>query len=144
MAREEVTLDVEIEELEEAKPSLFQKMAATVRSTMMVGLGAADMTQEKVANLWGSTRNLVGDLEKRGEDVSVKRREQITEEVDKRQEQIKGISGKATESFDKYSEAVLTRVNIPTSEDIEGLSKQVSSLSRKVDKVRKEQEEAAA
>ena len=144
MAREEVTLDVEIEELEEAVPNMFQKVAGTVRSTLMVGIGAVDFTQEKVVNLLDSTLEFVGELEERGETVSEERREQIGGEVDKRQEQIKDLSGKATESFDKYSEVVLTRVNMPTSEDIEGLSKQVSSLSRKVDKVRKEQQEAAA
>lgn len=144
MAREEVTLDVEIEEYEEAGPSLFEKVAGTVRSTMMIGIGAADLTQEKVVNLLGGTIKFVGELEERGENVSEERREQVGEEVDKRQEQIKDLSGKAGESFDKYSEAVLTRANIPTSEDIEGLSKQVSTLSRKVDKVSKEQQKAAA
>lgn len=144
MAREDVTLDVEIEEMEEAKPGLIHKAAGAVRATLMVGFGALDLTEEKVSNLWGNTRGFIGDLEERGENFSKKRREQINEEVDRRQEQFKDLSGKATDSFDKYSEAVLTRVNIPTSEDIEGLSKQVSSLSRKVDKVSKEQKEAAA
>ena len=144
MAREDLTLDVEIEELEEAKQSLFSKVAGVVRASMMVGFGALDMSEEKVSNLWGNAHGFVNDLEERGENFSKKRREQINEEVDRRQEQFKDLSGKATESFDKYSEAVLTRVNIPTAEDIEGLSKQVSSLSRKVDKVSKEQKEAAA
>jgi hypothetical protein len=35
-------------------------------------------------------------------------------------------------------------VNVPTSDDIHELSKQISALSRKVDKVRKEQQELAA
>ena len=144
MAREEVMLDVEIEEYEEAGPSLFEKVAGTVRSSMMIGIGAADMTQEKILNLWGGTLKFIGELEERGESVSEERREQIGGEVDKRQEQIKDLGGRAGDSFDKYSEAVLTRVNVPTSEDIEGLSKQVSSLSRKVDKVSKEQKAAAA
>jgi polyhydroxyalkanoate synthesis regulator phasin len=143
MAREEITLDVEIEEMEEAKPRLFKKAASAVRSSMMVGMGAVDLTQEKVMDLWGKTLDWMGDLEERGEKYSEKRREQLNEEVDKRQEQLKGLSGKASESFDKYSEVVLTHVNIPTSEDIESLSKQVSSLSRKVDKVNKEQKATA-
>ena len=144
MAREEVMLDVEIEEYEEAGPSLFEKVAGTVRSSMMIGIGAADMTQEKILNLWGGTLKFIGDLEERGESVSEERREQIGGEMDKRQEQLKDLGGKAGDSFDRYSEAVLTRANVPTSEDIEGLSKQVSSLSRKVDKVSKEQKAAAA
>jgi polyhydroxyalkanoate synthesis regulator phasin len=143
MAREEVTLDVEIEELEEAKAGLFKKAAGAVRSSMMVGMGAVDLTQEKVMNLWGKALEMVGELEDRGEKFSEKRREQLNEEVDKRQGQFKELSGKASDSFDKYSEVVLTHVNIPTSEDIESLSKQVSSLSRKVDKVNKDQKTTA-
>ena len=139
---DEVDLEVEIEEYEEAGESLFNKVAGTVRSTLMVGIGAADMTQEKVINAWKKSNELVADMAERGESVSDKRREQIGDQVEKRQGQIKDLSGKATESFDKYSEVVLTRVNMPTHDDVEGLSKQVSSLSRKVDKVRKEQQEA--
>lgn len=144
MAREDVTLDVEIEEYEEAGENLFEKVAGTVRTTVMVGIGAADLTQEKIVKLWSGGIGFVGDLAERGESVSEERRDQVTDRVEKRQEQIKDLSEKAGESFDKYSEAVLTRANIPTSEDIEGLSKQVSSLSRKVDKVSKEQQKAVA
>ena len=144
MAREEVTLDVEIEEYEEAGENLFEKVVGTVRTTVMVGIGAADLTQEKIVNLWSGSIGFVSDLAERGESVSEDRREQVNDQVEKRQELIKDLSEKAGESFDKYSEAVLTRANIPTSEDIEGLSKQVSSLSRKVDKVSKEQQKAVA
>lgn len=140
----DVTVDVEIEEYEEVGPNLFQKVAGTVRTTMMVGIGAADLTQEKIVSLWGGTTNFVGELAERGETVSVERREQLGGQVDKRQEQIKDLSGKATESFDKYSEVVLTSVNIPTYDEVEGISKQISSLSRKVDKVSKEQPKATA
>ncbi len=140
---DEVIVDVEIEEYEEAGPNLFQKVAGTVRTTMMVGIGAADLTQEKIVNLWGGTTDFVSALAERGETVSVERREQLGVEVDKRQEQIKELSGKASDSFDRYSEVVLTSVNIPTYDDVEGISKQVSSLSRKVDKVSKEQQKAA-
>jgi poly(hydroxyalkanoate) granule-associated protein len=142
MTREDVTLDVEIEEYEEKTRNLFHKATEKVRSAVMIGIGAADLTQEKVAGYFHNGVKFVGDLEERGEKASKTRREQLHDEVDKRQGQIKDLSDKANESFDKYSEAVLTRVNIPTSEDIEGLSKQVSSLGRKVDKVRKEQQEA--
>ena len=143
MTREDVTLDVEIEEYEEKAKNLFHKATEKVRSAFMIGIGAADLTQEKVAGYFHDGLKFASDLEERGEKASKTRREQLHDEVDKRQGQIKDLGEKANESFDKYSEAVLTRVNIPTSEDIEGLSKQVNSLGRKVDKVRKEQQEAA-
>jgi polyhydroxyalkanoate synthesis regulator phasin len=140
----DMDIEVEIEEYEAAGKSLFAKATGLVRTTLMVGIGAADLTQEKVLKLWDGTGKMVGDLAERGEKVSEQRRDQFGDVVEKRQGRIKKFSEKAGDSFDKYSEAVLTRVNIPTSDDIEGLSRQVNSLSRKVDKVRKEQQEATA
>jgi polyhydroxyalkanoate synthesis regulator phasin len=140
----EVVLDVEVEEYEMPAEGLFKKATGLVRSALMVGLGAADLTQEKVVGLWEKSNKMVVELEERGEQMSEKRRGQIDEQVERRQSQIKDLSEKAGDSFEKYSEAVLTRVNMPTAEDIDSLSKQVSALSRKVDKVRKEQQEVAA
>ena len=138
----EVTLDVEIEEYAEPAKGMFKKARDAVRYAVMVGVGAADLTQEKALDLWKKSNDLVVDLEGRGEKMSEKRRHQIDDEIQKRQTQIKDLTGKAGDSLEKYSETVLSHVNVPTSDDIEDLSKQVSSLSRKVDKVRKEQQEA--
>ena len=64
--------------------------------------------------------------------------------VETRQEQVKDLGTKANESIEKASGVVLTRANVPTSEDVQNLSKQISALNRKVDKLRKEQKELAA
>ena len=66
MVREDVSLDVEIEEYEEAVPSLFEKFASTLRTTLMIGIGATDLTQEKVLKLWDGTIEFVGELAERG------------------------------------------------------------------------------
>ncbi len=144
MTEREISLDIEIEEYQEAAKNLFQKVAGTMRTTLMVGIGAADVTRELLVNNWEAAGEKVNDLAERGEKVTEERRDQIGDEVEKRQDQIKDLGEKAGGSFDKYSEAVLTRVNIPTAEDVESLSKQISALSRKVDRVRKEQQEAVA
>ena len=114
------------------------------RKTVMVGVGSVDLALEKVQSGWKQAGNMADELAERGEKASSRRRDQINTEVDKRQEQIKDLGEKANEQFEKYSEVVLTRAHVPTSEDIESLSKQVSSLNRKLDKVRKEQQEALA
>lgn len=137
----EVTLDVEIEEYDAPVRSLVGRAIDLTRKALMVGIGSVDLAVEKAQKGWKNTGTLVDDLAQRGEKASSQSREQLTHEVDKRQEQIKDLSGKANETFEKYSEAVLTRVQMPTSDDIEDLSKQVSALSRKVDKVRKEQQD---
>ena len=65
-----------------------------------------------------------------------------------RQEQAKdlgqNLTGAVTETYHQYSAAALHRMNIPSSDDIQDLSKQIAALNSKVDKVRKEQKEAVA
>jgi polyhydroxyalkanoate synthesis regulator phasin len=134
-------LDVEIEEYDAPVRSLVGRAIDLTRKALMVGIGSVDLAVEKTQEGWKNAGSLADDLAQRGEKASSRSREQLTSEVDKRQEQIKDLSGKANQTFEKYSEAVLTRVQMPTSDDIEDLSKQVSALSRKVDKVRKEQQD---
>lgn len=138
----EVSLDVEIEEYEERGPSLVGKALDMARKAVMIGVGAADLAVEKMQESLHNVDKWSNDLAERGEKASSQSRQQVTSQVDKRQDQIKDLNKKATDTFEKYSEAVLTRVHVPTSDDIDDLSKQVSALSRKVDKVRKEQQEA--
>ena len=140
----EITLDVEIEEYEAPVRGLISRAMDLTRKTVMVGVGSVDLALEKVQSGWKQAGNMADELAERGEKASSRRRDQINTEVDKRQEQIKDLGEKANEQFEKYSEVVLTRAHVPTSEDIESLSKQVSSLNRKLDKVRKEQQEALA
>ena len=137
----DVTLDVEIEEYDAPVRSLVGRAIDLTRKAMMVGIGSVDLAVEKAQAGWKNAGSFADDLAQRGEKASSQSREQLTSEVDKRQDQIKDLSGKANQTFEKYSEAVLTRVHVPTSDDIEDLSKQVSALSRKVDKVRKEQQD---
>ena len=52
--------------------------------------------------------------------------------------QAKDTYKKAGETFDKYSEQVLTRVHIPTADVIETMTKKVNAVDRKLDKLIKE------
>ncbi len=140
----DVSLEVEIEEYDAPVRSLVGRVLGMGRKAVMVGVGGFDLVVEKAQDGWKSVGTLTNDLAERGEKATSQSREQLNSQVDKRQEQIKGLSDKANDTFEKYSEAVLTRVQLPTSDEIEDLSKQVSSLSRKVDKVRKEQQDGVA
>lgn len=140
----EVNLEVEIEEYEERGRSLVGRALEMGRKAVMIGVGALDLTVEKMQQGMQNADKWSNDLAERGEKATSQSREQVTSQVDKRQVQIKDLNKKASDTFEKYSEAVLTRVHVPTSDDIDDLSKQVSALSRKVDKVRKEQQEAVS
>lgn len=138
----EVTLDVEIEEYEARARSIVGKAMDMGRKAVLIGIGSLDFAVEKMQTGWQNAGSFADELAERGEKASSQSREQLHTQVDKRQGQIKDLNKKANDTLEKYSEAVLTRVQVPTADDIDDLSKQVSALSRKVDKVRKEQQEA--
>lgn len=137
--------------VEEHGPNLFKRVGSVAVKGFMVGLGTIGLAQDEVKKLVKNGGSFIQRLEDRGEEMTHsgresldKQRDQINTRLETRQDQVKEIGSKANESFEKASGAVLTRANIPTSADIQALSKQIGSLSRKVDKLRKEQEELAA
>ena len=145
----EEVAEVEIVEENGNNPITF--VGELAFKTVMVGLGAVGVVQDELAKIWGDSGAFIEKLEERGEVMSEEgrdklnaQREKIGSRIETRQEQVKGLSTKANETLEKASGTVLTTVNVPTSEDIQDLSKQISALSRKVDKVRKEQQELAA
>ena len=62
----------------------------------------------------------------------------VTELVETQQTMAKDTYKKATDTLDKYSEQVLTRVHIPTSDAIDTMTKKVNAVDRKLDKLIKE------
>ena len=141
----------EVEIVEENGNNPFTLVGELAFKTAMVGLGAVGLVQDELVKIWGDSGAYIEKLEERGEAMSEERREKLNaqreklnSQIETRQEQVKDLGSKANETLEKASGTVLTTVNVPTSEDIQDLSKQISALSRKLDKVRKEQQELAA
>ncbi len=118
--------------------------------TVLVGLGTVGYAQDEFKKIWQESGSFVHKLEERGESMSnsgrerlEQRRESLNSQIGARQEKVKDLGSKTNETIEKASGAVLTLANVPTAEDIQTLSKQISSLNRKVDKMRKEQQEQA-
>ena len=72
------------------------------------------------------------------EDAAHENRDRVNELVEMPQTVAKDTVKKANDTLDKYSEQVLTRVHLPTVEQIETMTKKVGSVERKLDKVIKE------
>ncbi len=141
----------EVEIVEENGHNPFTLVGELAFKTVMVGLGAIGLVQDELVKIWGDSGAFVEKLEERGEAMSEEGREKLNaqraklnSQIETRQEQVKDLGVKANETLEKASGTVLTTVNVPTSDDIHELSKQISALSRKVDKVRKEQQELVA
>lgn len=108
------------------------------RETMYLGLGVVSLVQEGVEKLVGRGKEYRHNLIERGEKMADENRGKVNELVEMPQSMAKDTVKKATETFDKYSEQVLTRVHIPTAHQIETMTKKVTSVDRKLDKVIKE------
>ena len=142
--------DKVVDNEQENGANLFTRAGDMAVKTFMVGLGTVGFAQDELKKFWEEGGSFVERLEERGETMSQggrdhlnKHRENINTQIETRQGQVKDLGAKANESFEQASGAVLTRANVPTSEDVQNLSKQISSLNRKVDKLRKEQKELA-
>ncbi len=108
------------------------------RETMYMGLGVVSLVQENVEKLVKRGKDYRHNLIERGEKMADDNRGKVTDLVEMPQSMAKDTVKKATETFDKYSEQVLTRVHIPTAHQIETMTKKVNSVDRKLDKVIKE------
>lgn len=132
-------------------PNLFAKVGDVVTKGFMVGLGTFGLAQDGLKKIVHGGESFMQRLEERGEEMRQsgretldRQRDNLNASIETRQDQVKEIGTKANESFEKASGAVLTRANIPTSADIQALSKQIDTLSRKVDRLRKEQQALTA
>jgi poly(hydroxyalkanoate) granule-associated protein len=130
--------------IQEQVENSYNFVTGTVHKTFLFGLGAVALAQDEIIDLWKNGDEIANKLVERGEEVSRKRREQISELVEKPQAQVKDVTKKAEESFEKYSDQVLTRINMPSVEDFEGLTKKFGTLNRKIDKALREQKESVA
>ncbi len=125
-----------IEVLNEKK--LTDKVIELGRDGLYMGLGVVSVVQENVHNLVERGKGYRKDLIVRGEKMADDNREKVTELVEMPQTMAKDTYKKAGETFDKYSEQVLTRIHIPTADTIETMTKKVSAVDRKLDKIIKE------
>lgn len=133
------------QEMEEKKENIVTRIAGAAHKTFLAGIGAVSIAQDGLKKGFENSSEFAGKLVDRGEKISNERREQAAEEAEKRQEQAKdlgqNLSGRVGETYNEFSTATLHRMNVPTSDDIQALSKQIAALDRKVDRVRKEQKE---
>lgn len=133
------------QELQENGENIVNRVFGVAHKTLIVGLGAVGMAQDGLKKSWEGGNEFAGKLVERGETISNERRQQIDNRVEKRQEQVKDLRSdlnqKVGDSYNQATNAALNRMNVPSRTDIQDLSKQINALNRKVDKVRKEQQE---
>jgi len=97
----------------------------TVHKVLLAGIGAVALAQEEV-------EAFVGRLVERGEIAEADGRKLMKDVLERR----KGQAKKVEDTLDKRVEGLLARMNIPTTDEIAGLSARIAELTRKVDELK--------
>lgn len=133
------------QEMQEKEGTAVNRVYEAAHKTFLAGLGVVGLAQDEIKKGYENSSEFANKLVERGEKISQERREQVTAEAEKRQEKAQEmgeeVTNRMSETYHRYSTATLHRMNIPTNDDIQDLSKQIAALNRKLDRVRKEQKE---
>lgn len=97
------------------------------RKVLLASIGAIALAQDEI-------EDFVAKLIERGEIAEKDGRNLVNEIMDKRKKRTKGAEEEAT----KRVQEVLDRLNVPTKGDIDELSKKISTLTTKVEELKKE------
>lgn len=141
-----------LDESVETKPNM---LVEAVRKVVLASIGAAKMAQEEVVGFVNDsegyinkiveeTEAFINKLVDKGAIAESDGKQLMVDMMEKRRSVVKDSAEKAQGGLDRRVEDVLTRLNIPTKSDIDELSKKIGQLSRKVDNLRKVQEQALA
>ncbi len=99
-----------------------------LRRVLMAGIGAVVLTQEQI-------EDFVSKLVERGEIADGDARKLVTDVLDRRKSILQGGTKKAEEEYEKRIEGLLSRMNIPTKNEIDSLSDTIAHLNDKVDEL---------
>ena len=137
-SREEYEMAEKIEVVNEKTDTIIDKIVHLGLESMHLGLGIVSVVQENAQELVKRGKEYRHTLVEKGEKFAGHNKEMVTELVETQQTMAKDTYKKATDTLDKYSEQVLTRVHIPTSDAIDTMTKKVNAVDRKLDKLIKE------
>ena len=99
-----------------------------VRKVLLASIGAVALAQEEI-------EDFINKLVERGEIAEKDGRKLVHEVMEKR----KKDAEKAEDEFSKRVEEILERMNVPTKGDIDSLGEKITTLSKKVDDLKKSQ-----
>lgn len=101
-------------------------LVEAARRVLLAGIGAVALAQEEV-------EDFVARLVERGEIAEKDGKKLVRDVMEKRKKEAKKAEGE----LDKRIEQILGRMNVPTKADIEALSAKITSLTKKVDELKK-------
>lgn len=114
------------EVVEEPKDKTEHQLSDMLRRVLLATIGAAVIAQEEI-------EAFVNRLIERGEIAEQDGKKLIHEMKDKR----KSKTAEVEDEISKNVEGVLKRMNIPSKADVEALGQKITTLSKKIDELKK-------
>jgi poly(hydroxyalkanoate) granule-associated protein len=114
----------------ETKPAESGSLVDAVHKVLLAGIGAMALAKEDM-------EDLVGKLVERGEIAEADGRKMMKDVMARRKKQASEQTKKAEDVLDQRVEDVMSRMNIPTKDEIEALSAKITALTKKVDELKK-------
>jgi poly(hydroxyalkanoate) granule-associated protein len=96
------------------------------RKVLLASIGAVALAQEEI-------ESFVNKLVERGEIAEKDGKKLVKDVMEKRKKE----AAKAEDQLDKRVEDLLSRMNVPTKNDIDALSAKITALTKKVDELKK-------
>ena len=162
MAKEtKIVKEVEdvVEEVKVGTESVVATVVDTANKLYLASLGAVSYAQEEIVEvsksvygefeariekLRGESDSFADELIARGSTFQADARTRIEDVLNSSRSEVESFTNGATKTVDGAFDTVLSNFNIPSQNSIEDLNKKIGSLGRKIDKLRKAQEEAIA
>ena len=121
--------DINVVEEEVVEKELNAFLDAT-RKVLLAGVGVVALAQEEA-------ESFVNKLVERGELAEMDGRQLVKDFRERRRKATEEVQEEV--ELDVRIERILHRLNVPTKNDIDGLSRQITALTKKVDELKKAQ-----
>jgi poly(hydroxyalkanoate) granule-associated protein len=114
---------------EAATPEQQRQLMDLARKVMLAGIGAVALAQDEI-------EDFVHKLIERGE-LAEKDGRKMLDDVKERRKKATKVAEENLEKLDKRVEEMLVRMNVPTKADLDALSTKITTLTKKVDELKK-------
>ena len=123
-----------------------KQVKESVRNAVLAGLGVVSIAQKEATKYYGTVakeaNKFYGTLVKEGQSLEKKSKKSVDQITAKAENKYKNIKNMAAKRFNKIEsmfetkvETALNKLDIPTVEDLKGLSTRVETLIKEIKKI---------
>ena len=126
MAKTKADIEELVEQVQQEAKEKASPLLDAVRRVLLASIGAAALAADEI-------EDFVNKLVERGEIAEKDGRKLVKDVLERRKEmKMRPIEQKLDRQMDRF----LTRLNIPTRDDVESLSARIADLSKKIDELK--------